>query len=671
MRLHGTGRRTGARRLQSSLSEFESRLFPLFLWSAPFILLTQWSGTARGLCEANAKIVHQLGTLLIIALCCSLPFGNSRSRRPRFITSMWRACERLPLHILLFAAAWLACVAWSSFSSTTQRLSLDFLGYDAWLLFLATLTYGLAASRRDFITNILSGAIVALDFLLLREAARFTLSFFTDNNSPVLQWLSEDSLSTENMALYGSLLLPVTIVRAAVEPQSRNSELQSGHQIQIVWRVVRPLGVAILCIAPASAFIGLAVALAMVVVTLLLTINSRLSNDTANASSRVLKVPHLAAVLTATMFITIGAKTLAGTMHWDTETHRVLWNNATAIVMARPLTGSGPGAFTFSQLPLVPSGAPRVLSSDAANLPLQRMAEEGVPALLCWLILVVSIIGSAALRTTTALRNRTKVPPAQMALLCGLLLYAIASCFAAGEATPVIGVHFFVFLALLGATLWPQQSAEDPTSTQASQSGSISIATSRWAARLILVAGLVGVACATPWLVRTGRAHVIYDRALAADSLPRRVALLRQARDLDLEQPIYWAQLAQAQHTMHGTPVARAATNVYRAAALRSPNDALFWHNIATLFWTAGDATNVIRNETRAMQADPSFAPYQEVLSQAYAQLGNTKKAEAHTRLGEQFRTRGHQTPDTAQTPTRYRRLVVQPEFVPLQGSRR
>jgi predicted Zn-dependent protease len=149
------------------------------------------------------------------------------------------------------------------------------------------------------------------------------------------------------------------------------------------------------------------------------------------------------------------------------------------------------------------------------------------------------------------------------------------------------------------------------------------------------------------------------------------VALLRQARDLDLEQPIYWAQLAQAQHTMHGTPVARAATNVYRAAALRSPNDALFWHNIAALFWTAGDATNVVRNETRAMQADPSFAPYQEVLSQAYAQLGNTKKAEAHTRLGEQFRTRGHQTPDTAQTPTRYRRLVVQPEFVALQGSPR
>jgi hypothetical protein len=185
-----------------------------------------------------------------------------------------------------------------------------------------------------------------------------------------------------------------------------------------------------------------------------------------------------------------------------------------------------------------------------------------------------------------------------------LLLYAVASLFAAGEATPVIGVHFFIFLALLAATLCPQQSIHDATSTQTVHASSFSMSASRWTARLILCVGVASVVCATPWLVRTGRAHLIYDRALQTTSLPRRVALLRQARDLDLEQPIYWAQLAQAQLSMHGTPVARAATNVYRAAALRSPNDALFWHNIAALFGTAGDATNVIRNETRAMLAD-------------------------------------------------------------------
>jgi predicted Zn-dependent protease len=251
-----------------------------------------------------------------------------------------------------------------------------------------------------------------------------------------------------------------------------------------------------------------------------------------------------------------------------------------------------------------------------------------------------------------------------MSLLCGLLLYAVASLFAAGEATPVIGVHFFIFLALLAATLCPQQSIHDATSTQTVHASSFSMSASRWTARLILCVGVASVVCATPWLVRTGRAHLIYDRALQTTSLPRRVALLRQARDLDLEQPIYWAQLAQAQLSMHGTPVARAATNVYRAAALRSPNDALFWHNIAALFGTAGDATNVIRNETRAMLADPTFAPYQEVLAQAYAQLGNRKKAEAHMRLAEQFRTRGHQNPDMAQIPARYRRRVVQPDFV-------
>jgi hypothetical protein len=59
-------------------------------------------------------------------------------------------------------------------------------------------------------------------------------------------------------------------------------------------------------------------------VTLLLVLNSRLSNDAAIVSTQGLKVPYVAAVLTATMFIGIGAKTLTGTAHLDVETHRVL-----------------------------------------------------------------------------------------------------------------------------------------------------------------------------------------------------------------------------------------------------------------------------------------------------------------------------------------------------------
>jgi hypothetical protein len=403
----------------------------------------------------------------------------------------------------------------------------------------------------------------------------------------------------------------------------------------------------------------------------LLAINHRFSDEETIRSARAIKAPQLAAVLTATMLIGIGAKTLAGTEQGNAERHRVLWSNAIVMAKARPVTGNGPGAFTFNQLPLVSPDEPRVLSASAANLPLQRAAEEGVPALLCWLFLVLSIIGSAAWYSVKGLRSRTSLLPVPMALLCGLLLYAVTSFFAAGEATPVIGVHFYVLLAFLAATLWPWQPAQENTSTQTLQRTSVFPTASRWTARTILVLGLVSVACATPWLMRTGRAHFIYDHALQTESLPRRVALLRQARDLDLEQPIYWAQLAQAQHTVHGTPVARAATNVYRAAALRSPNEALFWHNIAALFWTAGDYTNVVRNETRAMLADPAFAPYQEVLSQAYAQLGNTRKAQAHAKLAKQSRTRGDQTSDTAQIATRYRRIVVQPEWVPLQGSLR
>jgi hypothetical protein len=635
------------------------------------VLLTQWSGTPRGLCEANAKIVHQFGTLLLIAWCCLLPLGGSRA--PRFITQMWRACESLPLHVLLFAGAWLAGVVWSSFASTTQRLSFDLLGYNAWLLFLAALVYGATASAPNVATNLLNGAIVALDLLLLREAALFALSFYAPQDALALRWLSEYSLGAENLALYGSLLLPLTIIRAA-EPQPAHLRLQSWQQLQTLWRLIRILGVALLCLAPTSVFISLALATTLAAVTLLFAINSRLPHQKTFLSSSVFKASHVAAVLSATMFIGIGAKTLAVTAQWDVETYGVLWNNATSIAKAHPLTGSGPGAFTFSQLSLVPPGAPRVLSASAANLPLQRLAEEGAPALLCWLLLVASVIGSFALRAGRAWRGCTQIPPVQMALLCGLLMYAAAGCFAVGEATPLVGVHFYLLLALLAACLWPLQAPQEGASTQASPAGLILRAASRWTARLVLFAGVAGTVCATPWLVRTGRAHLIYDRALATASLPRRVALLRQARDLDLQQPIYWAQLAQAQHTMYGTPVARAATNVYRAAALRSPNDGLFWHNIAALFWTAGDATNVVRNETHAMLADPTFAPYHEVLSQAYAQLGNTRKAEAHARLARQFRMRGDQTPNTAQIATRYRRLVLQPEFIPpkfapLQGS--
>jgi hypothetical protein len=232
MRLYGTSRRTGAQRLRISRTGLESRLFSLFLWSAPFILLTQWSGTPRGLCEANAKFVHQLGTLLLIGLCCLLPLGSST--QPRLITDMWRACQRLPLHILLSAAAWLICVAWSSFSSTTQRLSLDLLGYSAWLLFLAALVYGAAVSAPNATSGILSGAIVALDLLLLREAAHFALAFFMDNGAPALAWLSEYSLGAENLALYGSLLLPLAIIQATIEPQSGPSKSQTWQRYKLV-----------------------------------------------------------------------------------------------------------------------------------------------------------------------------------------------------------------------------------------------------------------------------------------------------------------------------------------------------------------------------------------------------------------------------------------------------
>jgi hypothetical protein len=253
---------------------------------------------------------------------------------------MWHSLERLPLPVLIFAASWLGCVAWSTFASTTQRLSLEFFGYNAWLLFLAALVYGAAASQPNVTRQILSGAIVALDLLLLREAALFIFTFYAPANSPLLQWISEYSPGTESLALYGSLLLPLAIVRAS-ETQTSNANSEPWHSLQTMWRVARPWAWRCLCIAPASAFIGFALATAMTESRCCSPLTAGYRRTKHRVRHTLFKVPHLAAVLTATMFIGIGAKTLDSTAHWNSETHQVLWSNATTIAKARHSRAAG------------------------------------------------------------------------------------------------------------------------------------------------------------------------------------------------------------------------------------------------------------------------------------------------------------------------------------------
>jgi hypothetical protein len=250
-----------------------------------------------------------------------------------------------------------------------------------------------------------------------------------------------------------------------------------------------------------------------------------------------------------------------------------------------------------------------------------------------------------------------------LALCCGLLIYGICGVFVMTERTPTMAVHFYIVLALIAAVAWGMDHKRD---------NSPGVSTRRRLMTAITLAVLLGTGYYLPWLIRSDLAHLNFDRAMTTETLMARMTLLRQARDLDQGQPIYWAQLGLARHMVEGAPTARAVTNLYRAALQRAPADGLHWHNIAMLYMQAGDYANAIRNETRAVSCDPTFSLYHHGLAEAYARSGDGFRAGTHRQLGEHFTQReagGQRSADglaRAQFGGRYRRVVTTPELIPL-----
>jgi O-antigen ligase len=471
------------------------------------------------------------------------------------------------------------------------------------------------------------------------------------------------------------------------------------------WRAARPGVVIAMCVATTSRSTWLAVAVGLVFYALLWR---RIGTTTASwqaadqkSRTKTLWRPYaiplavglmlsVAVAVPQSAWIVIRLGQMAQPRDLGGDIGRgTIWRNAVAMIRQRPGTGWGPGAFTVNYPQFIKPAQVREIVAHAHNTYLHRAVEEGLPSLCCWLILVLvvwsrgvfALLSRASARpveypaqpSIAGLSGESSVSPHSpvggerdgllLALCCGLFAYGICGVFVMTERTPTMAVHFYIVLALIAALAWGMDFNRDHLP---------GVSTRRRLLTAVVMAALPSTSYYLPWLLRSDLAHLNFDEAMAAKSLATRVALLRHARDLDPGQPIYWAQLGLARHMLEGPSTARAVTNLYRAALQRAPADGLHWHNIAILYRQAGDYTNAIRNETRAVFYDPTYSLYHLSLAQDYAIIGDAPKSQAHRHLAEHFAARDAQMQQStqglahAQLGGRYRRVVTTPEIISL-----
>ncbi|MDQ3813474.1 MAG: O-antigen ligase family protein [Armatimonadota bacterium] len=698
------------------LNERVARCF----WSGLFLVLVFYSGSLHNSWMAVPKMTNQIITFGLLLLCLLLPFGT---RASRLFVQMWRAWEAVPPVVLLGAALWLGCLAWSSYVSTIPRLSLEYGGFLAWNLLLCALVYGYAARGLRQCRHVVVGVLTALDLAIVVGFGHYLgeyIWYWAEPNRGTLgpeppvvppQFTPDPAY----LGHYLALLLPLAFWDASVaywwlrQSSTDNEWRRVGITMWGGWRILRPalmMGLAVAIAAPAN---WLAVVCGLPFYFFVLR---RIQRSSESPESEIpARTAWISLLRPYAMSLWLGAALAGGALlvqstwlsaqqqhakhphPFAKSEHQVVYSNTLKMAGERPLAGWGPGTFAVNYPQFFDESQHRELALEAHNIVLHRLAEEGALALLFWLAFVL-IIGGSGLAALLR-RSPHAAPPGAggetlvmaahardgllVALCSALLMYGVCGLFVMPEMVPTISVHFYTVLALVGALCWGHPAVVSAASTQTLSVPTPVVLTraalsrrhglSRWIIAGIMAAALSGVAVHAPWVCRVTYAHWLFDQAVASKSPTRRIALLRQATFLDPDQPIYWAQLGRARYQREGAATARSVASLYHAALQRAPSDGLHWHNVAMLYLMADDYANMIRNGTNAMRRDPTFHLYHRWLATAYGRIGKFHKAVAHRQLALKLSrppvSRGSSDAyyGTPQLDGRYRRVTMQPGY--------
>ncbi len=256
-----------------------------------------------------------------------------------------------------------------------------------------------------------------------------------------------------------------------------------------------------------------------------------------------------------------------------------LWQQALGLFADSPLTGSGPGTFSWARLQHVPDFTDRVGAVAVHNLPLQTLAEGGALLSAAFLFVVLAWIGTVVARRG-ALESRHRMA---VATLVGYAAFSLLDDFSFLPAVTVLVI-------VLAAWSLPER--------QAARAGS----STRWTAVAVMA---VAAVVSAPAVVSLGVMRVGLADARAAAVDGEWLAARDGFRAATAAQPasaLHWMSLGLAEHHLGDET---AAVEAYRAAQRANPGDPRPYGALAIL--EPDDETRLLEAAARR-STDPQYA---------------------------------------------------------------
>lgn len=615
-----------------------------------FLVLTCFTGTLVGAFTARPHILALTLTCSILVGLCLWP-SDERRGAPRFISVFWKKFERLPNSLLLPLTAWLICDALATLLSSLGPLSYEVFGSHLWVLLIASLIYSYAGRGVLQVLRIAGAMLVAIDAAVLFGVLQY-ISYWTNSardtsiqaqRHAVISFLNDPNAFGHFLAMTIPLALwdvsRAHNERARLEQQTNH---RSGSRRPIrffwsTWRMARAGVMLGLSAATTSRSSWLAIVVGVAFLVYLLADRQQKLTEKRSVDFRTLLRPYRTSMI-------VGLVLVCGTAVQQSALFRqrmvdvvapkdfgnagrgVIWRNGWRLAMRRPAFGWGPGTFAVNYPQTFTAKAYREPVLQAHNTYLNRMIEEGGLALLFWLAFVGGIWrrgfkfymrrpDSPHLAAKHA-KQLDLVEPWMLekgytllaALLAGLVAYLLCGFFVMSEQIPTMMVFFYGYLALVVSLVFNHdyRAFRKPVG-QASP-----------LARTLALLGGLAFILYVPTLWKKLQAQAIFDDSANAATAVDRVWQLREAIKLDPDQPVYWGQLGMARYAAEGKNNARSIAYLFRAAANRSPVDAVWWHNTAVLSLMAGNSSFAIRNALRATKYDQTYSYFQATLADAY-----------------------------------------------------
>ena len=261
-----------------------------------------------------------------------------------------------------------------------------------------------------------------------------------------------------------------------------------------------------------------------------------------------------------------------------------LWQQAGGLFATDPLTGSGPGTFSWARLSHIPDFTDRVGASAAHNVPIQALAEGGL-LLGAALAFIVAAWGWQVTRSRRILDGPRRVA---VAALIGFAAFSLLDDFSFLPAVTV------VVLVLAAWSLPPRV----PVDVDLSASG--------WPGLLVPVVLVVGAVITAPAAASLGLMRIgLADARVAAVDGDWGAALLgfRAAASAQPSNALHWMSVGLAEHHVGRQD---AAIEAYRVAEHVSPGDPRPWGALAALS-DGSEAIDLLREAARRSN-DPQYA---------------------------------------------------------------